>query len=138
VQGDDDKSLESKEDESESVELIRDPETLQLRFQTPRHLRSFSSSHWIPQVQTPAEFNERQLLKSRNHDGFLDFKIFIRLTILELKLTIYPIVPLLSVLSKSGSMSVSPPKSNAGQRQPEPHSMNSSALSDSIFPKQYR
>ena len=36
----------------------------------------------------------------REFDGFLDFKIFVRMSILELKLIIYPTIPHVSILKK--------------------------------------
>lgn len=37
---------------------------------------------------------------NRELDGFLDFKIFTRLSILELKLTIFPMIPSAKVMSE--------------------------------------
>ena len=45
------------------------------------------------------EFNKRQIMMNREQDGFLDFKIFTRLSILELKLIIYPRIPSVKVMS---------------------------------------
>ena len=45
------------------------------------------------------EFNKRQVLMNRELDGFLDFKIFTRLSILEVKLIIFPKVPSAKVMS---------------------------------------
>ena len=46
------------------------------------------------------EFNKRQVLMNRELDGFLDFKIFTRLSILEVKLIIFPQVPSAKVMSQ--------------------------------------
>ena len=52
-----------------------------------------ASPAWVKQQNMADEFNKQQVLMNRELDGFLDFKIFTRLSILELKLIIFPKIP---------------------------------------------
>ena len=54
----------------------------------------YEQQQWIDyEEDLHDEYREPMQVKMRNQDGFLDFRIFVRLLILELKLIIYPTVP---------------------------------------------
>ena len=48
------------------------------------------------------ELVKRKVMQDRDLDGFLDFKIFVRLAILELKLMIFPTIPSAKEMAQAG------------------------------------
>ena len=62
---------------------------------------------WIDNASVNHSLNlQQQMRLNRAHDGFLDFKIYVRLTILEIKLLIFPTVPKTMSQLKLNSASV--------------------------------
>ena len=87
----------SSYDQEEEEESQSDSQWASSRYGTSRYHEEFDESpQWVRE-----ESNELARVRAQMQDGFLDFKIFVRLTILELKLIIYPTIPTIKDIKES-------------------------------------